>query len=83
VLVHEVYSTERLKPRTADWQKYHTGSHTSTVQLAALASRARPGLLVLYHQLYWGATDADLLAELTSAGYTGTVVSAKDLDRFP
>ena len=82
VLVHEVYSAERLKPRTPDWQKYHTGSHTSTVELAALATRARPKLLVLYHQLYWGATDTDLLAEL-KAGYTGAAVSAKDLDRFP
>ena len=82
VLVHEVYSAEKLKPRTPDWQKYHTGSHTSTVELAALATRARPKLLVLYHQLYWGATDADLLAELKAA-YAGTAVSAKDMDRFP
>ena len=82
VLVHEVYSTERLKARPSDWQRYHTGSHTSTVELAALANRAKPGLLVLYHQLYWGATDTDLLTEL-KAGYAGATVSAKDLDRFP
>lgn len=82
VLVHEVYAAERLKARPLDWQKYHTGSHTSTRELAALASRARPSLLVLYHQLYWGATDAELLAEVAS-GYHGPVVSAKDLDRFP
>ncbi len=83
VLVHEVYSAERWKARTPDWQRYHAGSHTSTVQLAAIAARARPKLLVLYHQLYWGATDADLLAELQAAGYSGAVVSARDLDRYP
>ena len=83
ILVHEVYSTEKLKPRTPDWQKYHTGSHTSTVELAALARRARPKLLVVYHQLYWGATDEDLLREVRDAGYDGPVVSASDLLRVP
>ena len=82
VMLHEAYSPEKLKARTPDWQKYHTGSHTSTLELAALATRARPKLLVLYHQLYWGATDDDLLAEVRS-GYSGAVVSARDLDRFP
>ena len=83
VLVHEVYSAERLRARTPDWIRYHTGSHTSTVELARLATRARPELLVLYHQLYWGATDDDLLTELRLAGYQGQTASAKDLDRFP
>ncbi|NOT06764.1 MAG: MBL fold metallo-hydrolase [Gemmatimonadales bacterium] len=79
VLVHEVYSAERLKARPADWQAYHRGAHTSTVELAALAGRARPKLLVLYHQLYWGGTDEELLAEIRAAGYTGAVLSARDL----
>jgi ribonuclease BN (tRNA processing enzyme) len=82
VLVHEAYSPARLQARPPDWQKYHTGSHTSTIELAALATRARPKLLVLYHQLYWGASDEELLVEVRS-GYPGPVVSAKDLDRFP
>jgi hypothetical protein len=33
---------------------------------------------VLYHQLYWGATDDDLLREVRK-GYSGAVVSARDL----
>jgi ribonuclease BN (tRNA processing enzyme) len=78
-----VYSAERFKGRPPEWQRYHAGSHTSTVELADLARRARPGLLVLYHQLYWGATDEDLVRELREAGYTGPVVSASDLLRFP
>lgn len=78
VLVHEVYSAERFAGRPEDWRRYHAGSHTSTSQLAVLASRARPKLLVLYHQLYWGATDDDLLREVR-LGYGGRVVSARDL----
>lgn len=83
VLVHEVYSAEAFQRIPPEWQRYHAGSHTSTVELAALAARARPGLLVLYHQLYWGATDDDLLREIRAAGYTGAVVSARDLEIYP
>lgn len=82
VLVHEVYSAEAFRKRSPDWQAYHAASHTSTVELAEMARRARPALLVLYHQLYWGATDEDLVREIRGAGYEGAVVSAADLDRF-
>ncbi len=79
ILLHEVYSAERFKARPAEWQRYHARAHTSTIELAAIATRARPGLLVLYHQLYWGSTDADLIRELRAAGYAGRVESARDL----
>jgi ribonuclease BN (tRNA processing enzyme) len=79
VLIHEVYSTAGYATRPAEWQRYHAGAHTSTAELAALARRARPRLLVLYHQLYWGASDDDLIREIRAAGYDGPVVSARDL----
>jgi len=82
VLVHEVYSAEKFKTRPAEWQTYHAAFHTSTTQLAALAAKAQPGVLVLYHQLFWGATDEDLIREIRAAGYGGAVVSGKDLDVF-
>ena len=82
ILVHEVYSAETFKGRPPEWQRYHADSHTSTVELADIATRARPALLVLYHQLYWGATDEDLLREIREAGYAGRVVSAADLDVY-
>jgi len=81
VLVHEVYSAERFRQRPAEWQRYHADAHTSTEELAALATRARPKLLVLYHQLLWGATEEDLVREV-KRGYAGEVVSGKDLDVF-
>jgi ribonuclease BN (tRNA processing enzyme) len=79
VLMHEVYSTAKLAGRKPEWQTYHRAVHTSTVELAALALKAKPKLLVLYHQLYWGATDDDLLREIREAGYQGAVVAGKDL----
>ncbi|MSR06954.1 MAG: MBL fold metallo-hydrolase [Gemmatimonadetes bacterium] len=81
VLVHEVYSTEGFKRRPADWQAYHSRYHTSSAELAAIAAKARPKLLVLYHQLFWGTSDRDLVKEITDR-YDGEVVSANDLDVF-
>lgn len=79
VLMHEVYSAEKFTLRPPEWQRYHKAFHTSTVELAALAARAKPKVLVLYHQLFWGATDDDLVREIRAAGYLGAVVSGQDL----
>ncbi len=81
ILVHEVYSHARLEKRAAEWQRYHTSYHTSTLELAEIAARSRPRLLVLTHQLFWGATEQDLLAEVR-ASYDGPVVSGRDLDVY-
>ncbi|MCP4215656.1 MAG: MBL fold metallo-hydrolase [bacterium] len=81
ILVHEVYSGKKLEERTAFWKKYHPQFHTSTVELARLADKVKPKLLVLYHQLYWGASDDELVKEITDL-YKGKVVSAKDLDVY-
>jgi ribonuclease BN (tRNA processing enzyme) len=79
VLVHEVYSMKGFLTRSTKWQRYHANAHTSSTELAALATRARPRLLLLYHQLIWaGASEADLLHEI-AAGYSGAVISSKDL----
>ena len=81
LLVHEVYSEAALDKRESAWRAYHSRFHTSARDLAKLATAARPGLLVLYHQLWWSGSEAELLAEVQS-GYSGKVVSAKDLDVF-
>jgi ribonuclease BN (tRNA processing enzyme) len=76
-----VYSDAGFARRTAEWQRYHALAHTSATDLGRLASRARPKVLVLYHQLLWGSTVAELVAEVRST-YDGVVVSANDLDVF-
>jgi ribonuclease Z len=81
ILVHEVYAKAGLDRRTTDWQEYHRASHTSGVQLGEIAARANPKLLVLYHQLMWGATEAELLAEIRQS-FDGPVAFADDLDIY-
>ena len=79
VLIHEVYTVNGLKNRPLTWQHYHKRVHTSSHELAHIASQAAPGLVVLYHQLFWGVTEDELLAEVSDI-YDGEVVSGKDLD---
>ncbi len=81
VLVHEVYSGAGFAKRPPEWQAYHSRYHTSARELGAIAARAQPGLLVLYHQLIWSSTEEELLNEVRSV-YGGKVVSAHDLDIF-
>lgn len=82
VLLHEVYAGERFSRLPPERQAFHSSAHTSTYELAEIATKAQPRLLVLYHQLYFGGTtDDDLLREVRSR-YHGRVVSARDLDVY-
>ncbi len=81
ILIHEVYSMEGFTRKTPDWQKYHSNNHTSTHELGELAGRARPKLLILYHILFWGASEETLLRELQEE-YDGEAVVGNDLDVY-
>jgi ribonuclease BN (tRNA processing enzyme) len=81
VLVHEVISDSGLARNSEAFQAYHRQSHTPASDLGRLASEARPGLLVLYHGLYYGVPEARILEEVKAA-YDGPVVLANDLDLF-
>lgn len=81
VVVHEVYSWIGLAHREKEWQTYHSSVHTSSRELAEMVSEAKPGLLVLYHQLFHGVTEAELLREIKER-YEGKVVSGRDLEIY-
>ncbi len=81
VLVHEVCSGIGVQFRSEAWRTYHSTYHTLGHELAEIATRSRPGLVVLTHQLFQGVSEAELLLEIR-ADYDGPVVSAKDLDIF-
>ncbi len=79
ILVHEVYSAKQLKRRSMGWQAYHQKMHTSTIELAEIANKVRPKLLVLTHQLPWQTTLEKLREEIAEL-YNGEVVNGCDLD---
>jgi ribonuclease BN (tRNA processing enzyme) len=81
VLVHEVYSADGFALLPPGAQAYHSSFHTSTRELAELATEAKPKLLVLTHQLF-GGPDAAAMARELKRHYAGEVVSGRDLDVF-
>jgi ribonuclease BN (tRNA processing enzyme) len=96
ILLHEALTMKflarsvRPNPQGFDMRAYAAKYHTTTVQLADLANKAKPGLLILYHNpitlrpaLYpFASTPEDLLQEIKSAGYSGKVVVGHDLDVY-
>lgn len=81
VLIHEVQLASYNAPTVPNWPAYRARYHTTTDQLAELANRAKPGLLVVYHN---GAAEDGLrqiLSEIQRS-YRGKVVVARDLDVF-
>lgn len=96
ILLHEVEYTAGLSAREPKWQKYHREVHTLSVDLAKIAAKAHPRLLVTYHRIYhmeiqnntrdveaeMARRNTAILQEIRDAGYEGTVVNGQDLDVF-
>jgi ribonuclease BN (tRNA processing enzyme) len=81
VLAHEVYAQAGWDTLPQEWQRYHASFHTSAIDLGRLAARARPKLLVLYHQLPWSATPEQIVREIREH-FAGPVAYGNDLDVF-
>src|SRR5262245_30419825 len=87
VLIHEAYSIETYRRDPPSFQEFRRGHHTSSVELAQIASTVRPGLLVTYHHSTGDAGPAEsdtagvLINEIRQT-YTGKVVAARDLDIY-
>jgi ribonuclease BN (tRNA processing enzyme) len=87
VLIHEVLSHDWLS-RRPDFHAYAAQHHTTTTQLTELATKAKPGLLVLYHASLSlrPAVDSErsppavMLKEMSA--YRGHVVVGRDLDVY-
>ncbi|HKV64231.1 MAG TPA: MBL fold metallo-hydrolase [Candidatus Acidoferrum sp.] len=84
VLIHEVYSPESVLGMR-DYKAYRAKYHTSTGELAEIANRAKPGIVVVYHTSGRGPKgripDEQLLREIQST-YHGRVVIGHDLEVY-
>jgi len=78
ILIHEVYCKETFDKKSQFWQNYHSQNHTSTYEVGEIAKKTQPRLTVLYHILFWGAKEGDLLREISEV-YSGRVVVGRDL----
>jgi ribonuclease BN (tRNA processing enzyme) len=93
VLIHEVYTQASFDLVAPEWKQYRRAYHTSSKELAEIATKAKPRLLILYHRANPGCDQArtedcrqagseeQLLREMHDA-YTGKVVAGHDLDIY-
>lgn len=85
ILIHEVYSADRLaaeqRPGGSTWPQYMKSFHTSSEEVGRLAAAAHPGMLVLYH-IVGAWTPEELTKGVRRGGFRGKVVIAKDLDHY-
>jgi ribonuclease BN (tRNA processing enzyme) len=93
VLIHEVYTQASFDKVSPVWKQYRLAYHTSSKELADIASRAKPGLLILYHRANPGCGQArteecreagseeQLLKEIRQF-YKGKVVAGHDLEIY-
>ena len=79
VLIHEAHSPAWLATRPDYFQQFSAKFHTTTDQLAVLAGKAKPQLLILYH--YASVTPEALYDEML-AKYPGPFVVGRDLDVY-
>lgn len=87
LLIHEVYPAAHLaqesRPGGDDWIRYMRAFHTSDRELGALAARALPKQLVLYHVTNRGSmTNEELVQGVRQGGFLGATVVGHDLDRY-
>jgi ribonuclease BN (tRNA processing enzyme) len=88
ILIHEVLTQDWLS-RRPDFKNYAARYHTTTEQLAELATKAKPRLLILYHASIAWRPNVDsqrsrpevLLSEVMTR-YDGHVVVGRDLDVY-
>jgi ribonuclease BN (tRNA processing enzyme) len=92
VLIHEVYTQASFDKLSPEWKRYRMAYHTSSKELADIATRAKPGLLILYHRANPGCDHArtecreagseeQLLKEIRQF-YKGKVVAGHDLEIY-
>ena len=92
-LISESYTLASFNLISSRWQAHRRAYHTSTRELANIASRAKPRLLILTHRANPGC-DQSHAAGCLEAGseeqmmkemkryYSGNVVAAHDLDMY-
>lgn len=81
VLIHEVQSATYNVNTIPDWPAYRARYHTTSDQLADIANKTKPGLLILYHNSSDEAGLQEILRQIQRT-YHGKVAISHDLDAF-
>jgi ribonuclease Z len=79
VLIHEAVTPAWLATRPETFQRFASKYHTTTAQMADLARRAKPRLLILYH--YSSLSPEELFDDMAGR-YAGHFGIGRDLDVY-
>jgi ribonuclease BN (tRNA processing enzyme) len=79
VLVHEVYAENYRPADMPNWLEYRSKYHTTIEQLAEIANKTQPKLLILYHR--GQGSPAEYVNGIRRT-YGGRVVAGEDLDVY-
>jgi ribonuclease Z len=79
VLIHEAYSERYTPADMPNWLEYRSRYHTTITQLAEIARKTQPRLLIIHHR---GQGPADEYVSGVRGMYPGQVVAGNDLDVF-
>jgi ribonuclease BN (tRNA processing enzyme) len=82
LLLHEVYTTSGLADAPARVPEIAKTYHTSTSELAEIATYIKPELLVLYHVQNYSDDPEGPVTEIKRAGYDGRVLLGIDQDIY-
>jgi ribonuclease BN (tRNA processing enzyme) len=85
VLIHEAYSESYRPADMPNWLEYRARYHTTTRELAEIANRTQPALLILYHRGVGPRgreiSDAQYVSEVQQT-YHGKVAIGHDLELY-
>jgi ribonuclease BN (tRNA processing enzyme) len=77
VLIHEALMAACVATQPEKFQRFAAKHHTTTAQLADLARKAKPRLLIIYHAMMPDEMFADMAAR-----YSGPFVVSRDLEIY-
>jgi ribonuclease BN (tRNA processing enzyme) len=79
VLIHEVRTMELFNKLPAERRSFGAKNHTTSEQLAGLAAKAKPGLLIVYHAwISWTPGEAPSGSQPVALS-TGALQSSPDV----
>jgi ribonuclease BN (tRNA processing enzyme) len=86
VLIHEAYADSYRPADMPGWLEYRAKYHTTTSQLAEIANRTQPALLIIHHRGVGPRgreiPESQYVDEVRAGGFKGRIVVGHDLDVY-
>ena len=78
VLIHEAYSMMTYNAVSSGYQEYRRKHHTSSREVAEIAKKTRPGLLILYHRANPGGVGRPNPEQVLLKRFVNSIAEGRD-----